>query len=262
MKKIAGWKSALFLGGLGLIAIALFIRESNRKHVHQTVVYSSIPQPVVVAPPIRPQTPVSTNIELPKSKTNELIVSVIPSEPSKPVIDEHAVAHKAFLAQNVNPGFTRGNVPLIAVVSVVDGKLNPRIASKLVERLTTNGFRLVSSFFTPEFVSSGNFKALFQGTDSLISRLELTNALDGLVLAEEETKFETTPSLQNLVTASIQLEVSIIHFSDFNNRHIFFRSMSGPGFRESEALSAAEERVVRDLSHDTNFSLTRIFSAP
>ncbi len=246
MKKVEGWKAGLFVGSLSLIAIAFSMREANR-------IPSYSPQRL--APPQSDSRP-----QITFQPPEESVHPIAPSQNMALQLEKERrdkeEAHARYITRNVNPGFSRKAIPSFAVVAATpEGKLNSALISKLVSRLATNGLELIPSYFTSEFVADGNLRTLADGSNELIADLELSKVLDGVVLAWEEIAFETSPELQNLVTASLDLHVSIIRFTDHNNRETFVWHAKGPGFRKPDAQLAAEERIMTQVARDAKFTL-------
>jgi hypothetical protein len=155
MKQIAGWKTGLFVGALALLAFVLTVREEYRPNV--------VPPASLLPPREEKAKPPPVNSPADDSKVIQDKLAL-----AKLAAEERAAEHARFLTRNINPGFTRAASPTLAVIAITgDGKLNSQLTSNLIRRLATNGVGLVSSFFTPGFVSDGNFKKLANGSNIL-----------------------------------------------------------------------------------------------
>jgi hypothetical protein len=246
MKQVDRWKSVLFVGSLAAIAVFIGAR-------HQSGSLLSAPQEYTP--------PQSVNVQVEKPNTQEGNSKAVEDKLAlaKLAAEEKAAEHSKFLARNINPGVARGATPTVAVIAATtDGKLAPQLTTSVIRRLATNGVEFVSSYFTPEFVSDGNFKRLADGASELISNLELAKTLDGLVLASESIDYSTDPSLADLMTAALHLEVSLTLLSNHNERQTFVWNSAGSGFRQTDARQMAEERIMKQIARDTNFFLPPI----
>jgi uncharacterized lipoprotein YehR (DUF1307 family) len=79
-----------------------------------------------------------------------------------------------------------------------------------------------------------------------------------LVLVRETTHYGNTPSLENLVTASLQVDVVAIPVATVGQNQSWTFTANGPGFSQAEARKAAEERIIKQISSDTRISYNQI----
>src|SRR5262249_48155695 len=116
---------------------------------------------------------------------------------------EAAALHAAELAKYLSGRSAQeSGTPIIAVIAISeDGKLNRRIADAVAGRLQTADFKTVPSFFQSSFVSDGLFETYFKDPAGVWSRLELTNALHGVLFVCESINYRKNPDLENVLTA-------------------------------------------------------------
>ena len=163
-----------------------------------------------------------------------------------------------FLGRYEDTNFVRMSAQTTIAVAAAadDGTWNGYVNDALVRRFKGEPLRLVSSFFKPAFVSDGLFNDAFADSSDLFDRLELSKSFDGLLLARERVQYSTTPSLDNLVSANIELDVATLPIGSkgIQNRTWTFTS-AGSGFTRPEAHKMAEDRIVKQILNDTNMTL-------
>jgi hypothetical protein len=164
--------------------------------------------------------------------------------------------HARFLARYINPGFSKasGKQTVAVIVVTESGKLDHTVNSALSRHFQGSGAEVVSSFFTPEFVSDGLFNNIFNGSTDPIRKLELSNSLDAILLARQTVQYSTDPSLENVMSAHLQVEISLVPVSGNMQSQAWTFSANGAGFRQSDARSMAEERLIKQISTDTKMT--------
>ena len=173
-----------------------------------------------------------------------------------------AASRAQYLARYVNGGFSRipGSETIAVAVASEGGTLNHAVTVALVSRLQRERTRILNPFFKPEFVSDGLFSEAFSGSGSIFNKLELANSLDGIVLAQQDVQYSSNPSLENVITATMQLKVAVMPVSSPNDVRTWIFTAYGPGFTKEVARKAAEERIIKQIVADTNMSLAAITS--
>lgn len=181
---------------------------------------------------------------------------------ARKAVQDAAAAHAQYLARYVNGGFSRmpGSEAVAVAVASESGTLNRAVTTALISRLQREVVRILSPFFKPEFVSEGLFSDAFSGSSSIFNKLELANTLDGVVLAQQDVQYSSNPSLENVITATMQLKVAVIPVSSPNDGKTWTFTAYGPGFTKEVARKAAEERIIKQIAADTNMSLAAITS--
>jgi len=176
---------------------------------------------------------------------------------SQRAIQEAAAKHAQFLARYLNPGFARkpGMEMVAIVVASEDGRLNRTVSAALTDHFKSQNAEILSSFFTPEFVSDGLFNTVIGGSGDLSRQLELANTLDSLLLARQQVQYSTNPDLLNVITANMQLEVALMPIAGNAQGQSWTFTANGAGFNRAAARQLAEERLIRQIAKDTKMSL-------
>ncbi len=174
---------------------------------------------------------------------------------------QDVAAQKAqYSARYVNAGFSR-KLPgkTIAVVAADEnGTLSRAVTAALEKRFQREPALILSPFFKPEFVSDGLFKDAFAGSDEIFNKLELANSLNGVVLAQQNVQYAQNAALENVITATMQLKVLVMPVSGQSDGKTWTFTSYGPGFTKEVARQAAEERLIKQITTDTNMMLDAI----
>jgi len=165
--------------------------------------------------------------------------------------------HAKYLARYLNTNALRkGSNKLVAVAVVTEnGKFNRAISSALVTRFGSTAVEVLSSLFKPEFISDGVFANLFEGSRDAVAKLELAEYADGVLLARQEVVYTTDPSLENVVSAHMILEMQNIPLREATAGNTWRFAADGVGFKELEARLLAEERLIKQITNDTTMAL-------
>lgn len=162
--------------------------------------------------------------------------------------------HGPLIARNLNSRPTRtAGTKMVAIVAVTEtDKLNSSLASALAEQVKSSNTKALTSLFTPEFVTEGLFKATFDDSPKAIDDLGLRDGLDMILLAQQSLEYTTNPSLENVLTASMTLEVKLVSVTQRGQSESWTFTSSGAGFKQPDARKAAEDRIIKQISTDTN----------
>ena len=167
---------------------------------------------------------------------------------------QHARDLKRYLNVDIpaRPGIKR--VAVVAVGS--DGMIDDALGNLLCDLVRTDQNEPILDFFTPEFISDGLFRETFDGSHDIFARLELMQSIKSLLLARETIRLETnSASLDNVLTATLQLEVKAVSPSfGIGNKGWQFEA-TGAGFKPEDARSLAEERIFKKLTNNTPISI-------
>ncbi len=173
------------------------------------------------------------------------------------VEQEAAAAHARFVSQYEETNFIRTpTVELIAVACAAENEtLNQAVSAALVSRFRTKNAEFTSSFFKPTLVTEGPFNEVFNGSGDIFRKLDLTKYLDGLLLARQEVQYSTNADLNNVVTADMHLQIEMLPVSGLIESRSWTLAAKGAGFNPADARMQAEERVIKQITVDTNMSL-------
>jgi len=164
--------------------------------------------------------------------------------------------HRSFLAKYLNSAVPRDQAVHTIAVAVVCGSndFDRPLADAIINRCQQENSNFLPDLFTHEFISAGFFDAAFGGRTEIERKLDLASFADTLLLGREAIRYSKSPGLQNLITAHIDLEVKSVPMTarGYSQRWMF--NANGPGFSDGQALAAAEERIMKQITR-TNFSL-------
>jgi hypothetical protein len=171
--------------------------------------------------------------------------------------EDALAAHAAELAKYLNGTFSRkpGIMSVAVAAASEDGTLNRHIGEALASRFKTNTIEMLPSLFTAEFLSDGLFADTFSGSRAPLARLDLLNSLDGLVLARESVDYSQNPSLENTVSAHMQVNVTAMPVAAKGDGETWTFTANGVGFKRDDARSLAEERLIKQIAEATNMFL-------
>jgi hypothetical protein len=174
---------------------------------------------------------------------------------------EAADAHAEFLTRYTNTNFTRNPGIKMAAVAVAgeNGTMNHAIGAALVNRFKGERLDLNDSFFKPALVSDGLFNDAFNGASDLFNKLELAKSLDALLLGRQDVQYSTNAALENIVTANMHLEMVVLPVAGQIQSQDWKFMATGAGTGPAEARQQAEERVIKQISTDTNMSFLQIY---
>jgi predicted 2-oxoglutarate/Fe(II)-dependent dioxygenase YbiX len=177
-------------------------------------------------------------------------------------VQEAAARHAQFLAQYLNVSLPQktGNKTVAIAVASENGTLNRAVADAIADRFKKESIQIISSLFKPAFVADGIFQEILNGSGGPFVRLDLANSLDGVVLARQDVHYAQNPSLQNVISATMQLKVAVVPVSGQSDGKTWTFTAYGPGFTKEVARQTAEERLIKQITNDTNMSLDAITS--
>ena len=175
-------------------------------------------------------------------------------------VQEAAAKHAQFLARYLNAGLPpKRDMRTVAIVVATEDKvLNRAVTEALARHFKTGNVEIYPSFFNPEFVSDSLFDDIFDGSGDYLNKLELTKSLDGLLLARQEVRYTSNPSLENVLTATMKLNVVTLPIAGQVNTKKWTFTAAGAGFKQQDARAMAEERLIKQIDTDTNMSLNLI----
>jgi len=166
-----------------------------------------------------------------------------------------AAEHARYVARYVSTSSSPKNGHTVAVVAATeDGKLNSAITAALAGKFQKDA-RILSAFFTPDFISDGLFNDAFAGNAGQFQTLDLTNAVDVVVLARQDVQYSQSAALDNVITATMRLDVVAVPVAGKSDRTSWSFTAFGPGFSKEVARGAAEDRIIKQIAADTKMSL-------
>jgi len=167
-----------------------------------------------------------------------------------------------YLARYLNFNVARKpETKTVALVVVSEsGRFNRVLSAAVADRLKADSVQILPSFFKPEFVSDGLFNAAFTEPDQIFKKLELANSLDAVLFARQKVEYSTSPVLENLITATMELELAVFPTTASGDSQTWSFRATGPGFKQSDARAAAEERIIKQIAKHAKMSLTALFT--
>lgn len=175
---------------------------------------------------------------------------------------EAAAARARFLGRYLNQGVTRTpGVKTAAILAVSEaGKWNRSIGSAVAARLTNDSIEIMPGFFKSEFVSDGMFDKTLANSAEVFRQLDLANSLDAVLLVKQTVRYAESSALENVITATMGLEVTALPIDTAINGQTWTFSASGAGFKQQDARAMAEERLLKQIANDTKMSLTSLLT--
>jgi hypothetical protein len=148
-------------------------------------------------------------------------------------------------------------VQTIALSIATDsGKTDRAIQDALIQHFKSGNVKILPSFFKPAFITNGLFENTFNGSGDVPAKLELGKYLDALLLAREHVEIsQNSAALDNVLTATIRLDVAIVLMADNLQSKTWTFTANGAGFKPSDAQVQAEERILKQVAAEANMSL-------
>jgi hypothetical protein len=147
----------------------------------------------------------------------------------------------------LNAGFSKtpGIESFALVVATQDGKPDSAVGTALANHFKSDSVKISTTFFKPEFVSDNLFASVFDGSTEILTKLELANTLDALLLARETIQYtKNSDSLDNVLTANVQLQVQVVPIAGNIQNQSWTFTANGAGFICSEPYT--QEKSVVD----------------
>jgi len=130
-----------------------------------------------------------------------------------------------------------------------NGKANRTMSSRIADLLRKQGKRIGSpSLFSGAFVSNGDFDRLFDGSADDAARLETQTFFKYAILGRRSVSFaQQGAELENVLTATVTLELHVLASQSGAIVDSATFAQNGPGFSQSKAEQAANERVLEEV---------------
>lgn len=255
MKKIEPWKTWTFIGLLLVIALLVnSMHDQVSRHRSERIPSSSYYQepetsPSVVSQPIPERTP-EPRREVQLVPQNQTI------PPKSP--EELAAERARFRARYIKDGVSRASGKTTVLVAVADanGKPRPALATLLATHVASDSVHALPSAFTSSYATDGLLAEAFRDSASVVAKLDLEKVADVLLLAREKTEFvRNDSSLANVLTANTELEVLAVPTTKRGENQTWMFSSKGAGFSQTDALAAAEERIMNQITNGNTIVL-------
>lgn len=244
----------MFLGVLAILALVInwYIWSHRSPRYYRDIANTSLSQPN--------RTPSNVGTE---SRPTEAV--------TQPRVADNSAAREAAqaaetlkqnLARYVNPGSERkaGTTRVALAVATADGKPAREISAALASRFKTSGAELEGSFFTPAFFADGLFGQCFTDATKPIAKLELNKSLDGILLGRVKVEYTSNPSLENVLTANLTVEIMAVPTASSMAGESWTFTATGAGFKEEAARAMADERLLKQINSDTRMSLNAVLN--
>ena len=170
--------------------------------------------------------------------------------------------HDKYVAHYINAEIKRGRdsklVPILVVTE--DGTIDRTLTHALSQHVKSDGVSPVESYFKPEVLSDGLFTGLFYESNQMRQNLDLDKSVDGLIFGKLSVDYSSNPTLQNVITARVSLEVVVQATQSHEAGTATTLNVSGAGFDEKAARIAAIERLLIEIEKDKKISLNPILA--
>ena len=150
---------------------------------------------------------------------------------------------------------------MIAVACVSEtGTMNSAIGDALATHFKRDHLKFVTSFFRPTMIKDGSFDAVFTGSKEAFKKMELEKSLDGLLLAKQDVQFAKNDALDGVITADMHVQIVSLPVTGQIESQSWTLAAKGTGFNNADARMQAEERIIKQITGNTNMALSQ-FSA-
>ena len=179
------------------------------------------------------------------------------TEAHRIAVEQRTAEHAAYTAKYVNSAPARKpDIKLIAMaVLSPDGQLTPALNGVLTDRFQTDSAKTLCAFFRPAFVADGLFANALTNPTGVFEQLGLAKSVNAVLLGRQTVEYSTDPSMENVMTANMQFELTAVSLADGLSRSWNFVA-NGSGFKQNEARAMAEERLIKIMSKDNTLSFT------
>lgn len=147
---------------------------------------------------------------------------------------------------------------MIAVACASEtGTMNSAIADTLANHFKRDHVKFVSSFFRPTMITDGSFDAVFTGSKDAFKKMELEKSLDGLLLAKQDVRYAKNDALDGVTTADMHVQIVTLPVTGQIESQSWTLSAKGTGFSNADARMQAEERIIHQITVNTNMALSQ-----
>jgi hypothetical protein len=257
MEKLKGQQIWAFV--IGLLAIAILVNYFAGT-LQNSAARPRTLSPVQANPSNAPPLVNPSNELIQAEQIRKLKKSIANEQTAENAVERHTNN----LSRYVNPGSARKSASPTVAVDVVSetGSFDSVMVGLLSSRLDPSKLTIASGLFTPEFVSDGLFASAFSGSRTAYSDLEISNAVDVLLLGRETVRYSKNETLQGLITADFQLDLSTAPVVWTGQSRGWSYAAKGAGFSHNDARAQALERITKQINADTNNFLTHWYTRP
>lgn len=184
-----------------------------------------------------------------------------PAELARRAKEDSARQHQEYLARHLNPGVysRKSGTRTIAIVVVSEyGNFNPPVATAFANRVKGDSIEILPSLFTLQFVMDGLFDQTWNTSAHTFKALDLPNFLDAVMFARQRVQYSTNTSLENVITANMQMDVLFAPVVANQLPQAWTFSANGAGFHLHDARTLAEERLIKQVANDPRLAPDRI----
>lgn len=145
------------------------------------------------------------------------------------------------------------NVPASVWGTVVSqtGQIDSLLSSAIREEIENlSGDTASSSTFLGSFVTDGLHDRAFNGDPALIEKLGLREKAEKLALGVATVSYTPNATLNNVINAQLRLNVRIVDVASGGIVGEFSTEALAPGRSEADALAAARERILQNVSEN------------
>jgi len=182
-----------------------------------------------------------------------LTVPTVAQQASQTEANERA----QFQARYLNGGLNRqtGKQGVAIVVADENGKLDSAVSTALANRFQDESVQIFPVFFTTAFISDGLINDAIARSSELFQKLDLAHSLSALVLAREDVQYSQNAALDNVITATMRLDVIVVPVAGQGSSQTWTFTAVGPGFTQEVARAAAQDRLIKQIASDIKMSL-------
>lgn len=177
----------------------------------------------------------------------------------KSVVEDQALKWQQAAARFFDTGFIpkSGTAAVAVLAADENGKINQALNQALATHFKNENTQILTSFFKPDFVATGAFTEILEGSDEFFDALKISKKLNATVFARLTVSYSQNAELNDLISATAKLDVTIIHLANHGDRKTWSFIASGPGFSREVARSSAEERLIKQITDDTKMVLNQ-----
>ena len=169
----------------------------------------------------------------------------------------NAEKEKYFGYVNTNIVRNPGEEMVAVACASENGTMNSAIGDALATHFKRDHVKFVSSFFRPTMITDGSFDAVFVGSKETLKKMGLEKTLDGLLLAKQDVQYSKNDALDGVITADMHVQIVTLPVTGQIESQSWTLSAKGTGFNNADARMQAEERIIKQITVNTNMALSQ-----